>query len=133
MRPLPVLLAIPVCVLLSACDGRACGSANIGEPVYVEVTYERDGTPKVVPETCTVKLGTDVTWRGPWFDNTPFELVFDAPPGMPLTGASRGTVFTTDNVFFRHRVKIKTNAEGKFKYDVQANSKTLDPHVIIEK
>src|SRR3546814_810090 len=85
MRQIPLLpalfLGLSLPVLLSACA--AC-------PEYIQVDYA-DGVPVVTPDSCTVRAGDTIAWRGPQSDDTPFTLRFDGDPGTVVVGTSPDT------------------------------------------
>src|SRR3546814_5161514 len=140
MRQIPLLpalfLGLSLPVLLSACA--AC-------PEYIQVDYA-DGVPVVTPDSCTVKAGDTIAWRGPQSDDTPFTLRFDGDPGTVVVGTSPDT---RHGVIGRpaslevvaqsgppREVKIIAEHDGKstyvdYKYAVEANGPILDPHIII--
>ena len=138
MRQIPPLLALflglSLPVLLSACA--TC-------PDYIEVTYSANGTPVVAPESCKVKVGTAVTWRGPASDDTPFTLRFDGDPGSVEKGKPPGgghsmiampaSLEVVSESGLHQEVTITAENAGDYKYDVDANGHSLDPHIIIEK
>jgi plastocyanin len=138
MRQIPLLpalfLGLSLPVLLSACA--TC-------PDYIEVTYAADGTPVVAPDSCKVKVGATVTWRGPESDDTPFTLRFDGDPGTVekgrAPGGGRSMIATSASLEVvsepgpHQEVTITAENVGAYKYDVEANNHTLDPHIIIEK
>lgn len=135
--PLPpaLFLGLSLPVLLSACA--TC-------PDYIEVTYAADGTPVVAPDSCEVKVGATVTWRGPESDKTPFTLRFNGDPGSVEKGTPTGgghimviaapASLEVDSEGGLHQeVAITAENAGDYKYDVDANGHSLDPHIIIEK
>lgn len=138
MRLLTAVLVAPACLFLGACDGANCGSAGPGDPVHVDIGRASDGTPTADPGSCTVRHGTVVTWRGPWFDNDDFTLVFDQAPGTLKTGSDgsgrRGVSYGSTSEFFRQKVQVTLDGPARdYKYDVRTARGTLDPHVIIER
>lgn len=142
MRPILPLLAVSPCLLLSACvHERLCGAAEPGEPVYIEVGYAPDGTPTVDPESCTVQPGVDITWRGPALDDTPFRLTFHGDPGTMTKGTeaagvrmmARSLVIEAEGGLLGREAGIKAENQGTYKYDVDANNRSLDPHIIIDR
>ncbi|MFC3717156.1 hypothetical protein ACFONC_13430 [Luteimonas soli] len=137
MRQVPLLpalfLGLSLPVLLSACA--TC-------PDYIEVAYAADGTPVVAPDSCKVKVGATVTWRGPASDQTPFTLRFDGDPGSVEKGTpprDRRSMISTSSLEvesepgLHQEVAITAENTGDYKYDVEANGHVLDPHIIIEK
>lgn len=142
MRPIVLLFSIPLCLSLAACATRLCGTAEPGEPVYIKVGYADDGTPEVEPLECHVKAGVDITWRGPALDDTPFRLTFHGDPGTVTKGAEdRGrrmaarsqVVVESEGGLLRQEAGIKAENQGEYKYDVGANDRSLDPHIIIDR
>lgn len=139
MRQIPllpaVLLGLSLPVLLSACA--TC-------PDYIEVTYDADRTPVVTPDSCTVKVGATVTWRGPASDQTPFTLRFDGDPGTVEKGTAPGgersmmsrpssSLEVESEPGLHQEITITAENTGDYKYDVEADGHVLDPHIIIEK
>ncbi len=138
MRQVPLLpalfLGLSLSVLLSACA--TC-------PEYINVTYAADGTPVVAPDSCKVKIGATVTWRGPESDKTPFTLRFNGDPGTvekgTPTGGGQSMIATPASLEvdsepgLHQEVTITAENAGDYKYDVDANGHSLDPHIIIEK
>jgi len=138
MRQIPLLpalfLGLSLPVLLSACA--TC-------PDYIEITYAADGMPVVTPNSCRVTVGATVTWRGPESDNTPFTLRFDGDPGTVEKGTppagERGMIAMPASLEVEaeaglpREVVITAENPGDYKYDVDANGHSLDPHIIIEK
>ena len=146
MRPIRLLLAVLLSLSLPACvHTRLCGTAAPGKPVHVEVTYAADGTPQVNPETCHVRQGVVVTWRGPALDDTPFTLAFKGDPGTVTKGTSPSSeammvslpspplVVEAAEGFPSREAAIKAENPGPYKYDVNANGRSLDPHIIIDR
>jgi len=147
MRPIRLLLAVSLCLSLPACvHTRLCGTAAPGKPVHIEVTYATDGTPQIAPETCRVKQGVVITWRGPVLDDTPFALEFKGEPGTITKGTGRSPeammissppspplVVEAAEGFPRRKAAIKAENPGTYKYDVEANDRSLDPHIIIDR
>jgi len=138
MRQIPllpaVLLGLSLPVLLSAC---------VTCPDYIEVAYDAGGTPAVTPDSCKVKVGTTVTWRGPASNQTPFTLRFDGNPGSVEKGGPPGDRRSMISMSSSLEVESESGAyqevaitaenAGPYKYDVEANGHVLDPHIIIEK
>src|SRR5690606_37984439 len=116
-----------------------CGDARPGEPVHIMVGYAADGTPTVQPMECHVKTGVEITWRGPAFDDTPFQLTFDANPGTVTKGSTgrsasiRRVVVESGTGALGREAGIRAENPGSYKYDVDANGRSLDPHIIIER
>ena len=147
MHPIRLLLAASLCLSLPACvHTRLCGTAAPGKPVHVDVTYAADGTPQINPETCHVRQGVAITWRGPKWDDTPFTLEFKGDPGTVTKGSSRSPeammisspsspplVVESAEGFPRREAAIKAENPGSYKYDVEANGRSLDPHIIIDR
>lgn len=141
MRPIPLLLAVFLCLSLPACvHTRLCGTAEPGAPVHIDVTYAEDGMPVVTPETCTVEPGVAITWRGPVLDDTPFRLTFQGDPGTVTKGTPPGIRMRAPRGLgveaatgVRREVRITAENPGTYKYDVDANARSLDPHIIIER
>lgn len=137
MRQVPLLpalfLGLSLPVLLSAC---------VTCPAFIEVSYAADGAPEVAPDSCEVKVGATVTWRGPESDDTPFKLKFDGDPGTVQKGTPGGghgmiarpsSLEVQSEPGLHHEVTITAENAGAYKYDVEANNHTLDPHIIIER
>jgi len=135
MRQIPLLLlGLSLPVLLSAC---------VTCPEYIEVTYDAGGTPVVTPDSCSARVGTTITWRGPASDQTPFTLRFEGDPGSVEKGGPprdrRSRVSTSSSLEVEsesgpyQEVVITAENTGDYKYDVEANGHVLDPHIIIEK
>lgn len=145
MRVLMAVPALAVCVLLSGCDGVACGEAKAGDAVYVDVTYGSDGMPAAAPAICTVASGATITWRGPVFDGTVFDIESDADfrkgaaaalderaaarAGKP--GQPRLLQVGSASSLFRQKITAVAGVAGTYKYDIAANGKTLDPEIVI--
>lgn len=139
MRPIPLLFAISLPLSLAACATRPCGDARPGASVHITVGYAADGTPTVQPTQCRVKTGVEITWRGPAFDDTTFQLTFDGNPGTVTKGSAgrsagiRGVVVESEAGPLGREAGIRAENPGSYKYDVDANGRSLDPHIIIER
>lgn len=133
------VVAVTGLIALSGCtrrvtadaDGALCGTQAGTGPVYVDISYAVDGTPKASPEDCQVKVGTVITWRDPPDRTTQFNLVFStASPGGPHAPLQVAAA-SVDN---RYKVSITAQgAPGKYKYGIQANGRMIDPAIIIDR
>jgi len=145
MRPISLLFAVPACLFLAACATRLCGTEGPGQPVHINVTYAADHTPRVEPETCRVRSGVEVTWRGPSADSTAFALEFpQGSPGTVTEGtpgrgyrSARSPVTVEAGEGSPRKVTIRVENKGNesidHKYNVTANGHVLDPHIIIDR
>lgn len=100
----------------------------------------------VDPDTCHVRQGVVVTWRGPALDDTPFTLVFQGDPGTITKGQERAPeamrisappspplVVEAAGGFPGREAAIRAERPGSYKYEVEANGRSLDPHIIIDR
>lgn len=113
-----------------AVDGVWCGDPahESSARTYVNVTYADDGMPAASPASCEVKQGTEIVWRGPSGNPTPFKL--DFPGGPPGRGDPESAAAPDGG---RQKVILwATAAPGTYKYGISANGKHLDPDVIIK-
>ena len=109
-------------------DGRRCGSSTEPGPVFIDVTYAADGTPRN-PGDCTVDNGTQVTWRGPNGEPVSFEIHFKA--SAPLAYGERSVLPSAENGGRHKVIRRIEGAAGRYNYGIRANGKDLDPAIII--
>ena len=140
MKVIPAAVAVVAVtglIALSGCtrrvaadaDGALCGTQAGSGPVYIDISYAVDGTPKASPEDCKVAVGTVITWRDPPDRTTQFNLVFStASPA----GSDAPLQVAAGSVDSRYKVSITAQgAPGRYKYGIQANGRMIDPAIII--
>jgi hypothetical protein len=111
-------------------DGVWCGDAahEASPKVYVNIRYATNGEPSASPDSCEVKRGTRVTWRGPQASPAVFEL--DFPGGPPAHHADLESDLMRGE---REKVTLVASADpGTYKYGIAANGKHVDPDLKIK-
>lgn len=110
-------------------DGQWCGdAAPDASKVYINIRYGPGGEPSASPESCEVKRGTQVTWRGPEGSPVAFEL--DFPGGPPDRAPDLESDFASSE---REKVTlIASGTPGTYKYGIAANGKHVDPDLKIK-
>ena len=115
-----------------ATDGVWCGDPahDAGTSTYINIHYADDGTPSASPQSCEVKQGTQITWRGPEGNTVTFDIDFPSgPPGR----VEEGQLSSSPAPESRQKVKIvASGAPGTYKYGIKANGKHIDPDVKIK-
>lgn len=111
-------------------DGDSCSNPlRKGSQVYIDIGYAGDGRPSATPDKCTVKPGTQITWRNPGRDMRPFEIVFTGE--TPATTVDRRGL-TAQMRDGRYKVVITVgDRKGTYKYGITANGISVDPEIII--
>ena len=111
-------------------DGIWCGDPahDASNKVYVNIRYAQgSGLPSASPASCTVKRGSQVTWRGPKGSTVDFEL--DFPGGPPGHGGLESDPDRDD----RWKVTLPASGDpGTYKYGITANGKHVDPDLKIK-
>lgn len=115
--------------LASPDDGIACGLLPEAPRVFIEIRYDSQGTPSATPETCEIRSGTVVTWRGPAGDVAPFEIAFK--DASPVATEPRGTFHSKPDGDRQKVARRLDGASGRYAYGVRANGRELDPAIII--
>jgi len=110
-------------------DGVWCGDPahEASNKVYVNIRFNPGGMPSASPGSCTVKRGSEVTWRGPQGSTVEFEL--DFPAGPPGHG---GLEAEPDRSERYKVVLVASEAPGTYKYGIAANGKHVDPDLKIK-
>jgi len=110
-------------------DGVWCGDPahDASNKVYVNIRYAPNGSSSASPESCEVKRGSQVTWRGPQGSAVDFEL--DFPGGPPGHG---GLESDPDRDERRKVTLPASGAPGTYKYGIAANGKHVDPDLKIK-
>ncbi|GAB3386320.1 hypothetical protein [Lysobacter fragariae] len=109
-------------------DGVWCGDAGHlnHNKVYVNIKYANNGKPSASPDTCDVKQGSTVTFRGPEGESANF--ILDFPSGPPGDGELASVVGKG-----RHKVVLDaTEPPGTYKYGITANGHHVDPDLKIK-
>lgn len=136
-RPLAFLLPLTLLMLGGCVGGPApaplpaiqCGTGIDAPLVFIEIRYAADGMPSAHPETCEVRRGTVVAWRGPQDASTPFVLHFKG--ASPVANEPRGS-FASRGEGTSQVVERRLDAPpGRYEYGIRANGKELDPAIII--
>jgi hypothetical protein len=142
MRVLLVIAAVAIGTGLAGCemlgdpktlesDGPRCDFPGAADRVHIEIRYGADGTPAAVPDECTVRPGTRITWVGPERDARPFALAF---PGGSPAARGEGDDLTSDRIDEREKVVLVAgDIERRYKYEIDANGITVDPAIIINR
>lgn len=112
-------------------DGLRCDLPRVGNSVSIDIRYAADGTPSAVPDECTVPPDTRIVWRGPAGNATPFTLTF--PGGSPAARGGRGPLPSHESGGVQKVVLVTSAEDGRYKYDIAANGRVVDPAIIIKR